>query len=185
MPVTRRQLLVGATSLAAVSALGCSRDPDLDAESFDVCVIGSGFAGTLLARRTVANGLKTVMIEAGSHPRKPGNNQIAAAFTTANSGVVSFPVDGTRRIALGGTSNLWAGVVTRLWPNDFRMQSEYGRMVDWPISYGELEPYYCEAERLLGVEGDPFVEGGEPPRKCAYPIERPEPYEQTRVPDRG
>jgi choline dehydrogenase-like flavoprotein len=42
---------------------------------------------------------------------------------------------------------------------DFRAASEYGPidgadLVDWPMGYDELEPFYDEAERLLGVAGD-------------------------------
>jgi len=34
------------------------------------------------------------------------------------------------------------------------MQSAYGVGVDWPISYSDLEPWYCQAEKALGVAGD-------------------------------
>jgi len=40
---------------------------------------------------------------------------------------------------------------------------------DWPFSYAELEPYYAEAERVMGVSGDesnPFA----PPRSTPYPM---------------
>lgn len=42
---------------------------------------------------------------------------------------------------------------------DFRARSELGPIddadiVDWPVDYDELEPYYSEAERLIGVAGD-------------------------------
>ncbi len=42
---------------------------------------------------------------------------------------------------------------------DFRLRSELGpiedaELVDWPLDYDELEPYYAEAERLVGVAGD-------------------------------
>ncbi len=41
--------------------------------------------------------------------------------------------------------------------------------VDWPFRYDDLEPFYGEAERLLGVAGDdsnPFA----PPRSAPYPM---------------
>ncbi len=42
---------------------------------------------------------------------------------------------------------------------DFRARSELGPVdgadvVDWPVDYDELEPYYGRAERLVGVAGD-------------------------------
>src|SRR5690606_2219455 len=46
----------------------------------------------------------------------------------------------------------------RLKPKDFRLLSEYGpidgaNIVDWPISYGEMEPYYTKVESIVGVSG--------------------------------
>jgi len=44
--------------------------------------------------------------------------------------------------------------------SDFRMKTQYGGgkdfpagLVDWPISYDDLEPWYCEAEWEMGVAG--------------------------------
>lgn len=55
---------------------------------------------------------------------------------------------------VGGSTWHWLGHTPRLLPNDFRMHSEYGVGVDWPVSYAELEPWYCAAEKELGVAGD-------------------------------
>jgi choline dehydrogenase-like flavoprotein len=49
---------------------------------------------------------------------------------------------------------------------DFEMKTRYGggpdfppAMVDWPISYDDLEPWYCDAEREMGVAGSTKVDG--------------------------
>jgi choline dehydrogenase-like flavoprotein len=58
---------------------------------------------------------------------------------------------------------------------DFKARSELGPIegadiVDWPLDYDELEPYYAEAEKLIGVAGDaaanPFAEW----RSSPYPM---------------
>lgn len=54
----------------------------------------------------------------------------------------------------GGSTWHWLGNVPRFIPNDFRTKSLYGIGKDWPISYDDLEPYYCEAEKELGVAGN-------------------------------
>ncbi|HEY8547709.1 MAG TPA: GMC family oxidoreductase, partial [Acidimicrobiales bacterium] len=54
----------------------------------------------------------------------------------------------------GGSTWHWLGNAPRLLPSDFRLRSTYGVGVDWPISYDDLEPWYAEAERELGVAGD-------------------------------
>jgi choline dehydrogenase-like flavoprotein len=45
----------------------------------------------------------------------------------------------------------------RFAPVDFRQRATLGpceEVADWPYSYDDLEPYYCLAERELGVSGD-------------------------------
>jgi glucose dehydrogenase len=54
----------------------------------------------------------------------------------------------------GGSANAWLGISLRNVPNDFHMHSVYGVMTDWPLSYDDLEPWYCEAEHEIGVSGN-------------------------------
>ena len=59
---------------------------------------------------------------------------------------------------VGGSSNLMSGMLHRMHPDDFRLKSKYGEIeganvVDWPISYDELEPYYALTEDLVGISG--------------------------------
>lgn len=59
---------------------------------------------------------------------------------------------------VGGSSNLMSGMLHRLHPDDFRLKSKYGEIkganiVDWPISYDDLEPYYTLTEELVGISG--------------------------------
>jgi glucose dehydrogenase len=54
----------------------------------------------------------------------------------------------------GGTTWHWLGNTPRHLPNDFKLKSQYGQGVDWPISYDDLETYYSEAEKELGVSGN-------------------------------
>jgi len=73
------------------------------------------------------------------------------------------------RIFTGGVNNLPStvggggfhadGKLPRFGEVDFRARSELGPIegadiVDWPVDYDEMEPYYAEAERVVGVAGD-------------------------------
>ncbi|HTD49733.1 MAG TPA: GMC family oxidoreductase, partial [Acidimicrobiia bacterium] len=67
------------------------------------------------------------------------------------------------------------GKLPRFRAVDFKARSELGPIdgsdiVDWPIEYDELEPYYTQAERLVGVAGlagaNPFAEW----RSGGYPM---------------
>src|SRR5437899_3288466 len=55
---------------------------------------------------------------------------------------------------VGGSTWAWRGNCPRFIPHDFKLNTLYGQGVDWPISYDDLEPWYCDAEDALGVSGN-------------------------------
>jgi glucose dehydrogenase len=55
---------------------------------------------------------------------------------------------------VGGSTWTWRGNTPRFLPTDFNLNSTYGVGRDWPISYDDLEKFYCEAESELGVSGN-------------------------------
>jgi choline dehydrogenase-like flavoprotein len=65
-----------------------------------------------------------------------------------------FCTDTTYTRVLSGTTMHWEGKTLRMLPEDFGMASRFGQGLDWPISYEEIEPYYREAEREIGVSAD-------------------------------
>jgi choline dehydrogenase-like flavoprotein len=75
---------------------------------------------------------------------------------------------------VGGGTLQYDADSPRLQQNDMGLLSTFGPVdgadvVDWPMTYKDLEPYYDETERIIGVQGlagaDPFAE----PRK-PYPM---------------
>lgn len=69
---------------------------------------------------------------------------------------------------VGGTTLHFTGEAHRLHPAAMKMRSRFGVAADWPLDYAELEPFYCEAERIVGVAGpreDPTRVRSEP-----YPL---------------
>jgi gluconate 2-dehydrogenase alpha chain len=76
---------------------------------------------------------------------------------------------------LGGGGFHADAKLPRFRADDFKPLSAFGPIegadvVDWPVDYDEMEPYYAEAERLVGVAGDasenPFAEW----RSNPYPM---------------
>ncbi len=77
-------------------------------------------------------------------------------------------IEGYTAQAVGGGTQLYGGVSLRFSELDLRLASfNAGRKLsedpggdierearDWPISYADLEPYYCKAERLIGINGE-------------------------------
>jgi quinoprotein glucose dehydrogenase len=60
----------------------------------------------------------------------------------------------SRSMQVGGLAMHWGGVTPHFSPEDFRVKSLYGVGYDWPVTYEELEPFYYEAERRIGVAGE-------------------------------
>ena len=164
------------------------RGPRADA---DVCIIGAGPAGALVAHRAAKAGYSVVVLDAGPRfdfedrsereerairpgsSRPPwnmgeeGGHEKRDAYTS--SGPKEYPLNTARVKGVGGSTLHWQGMVMRLHERDFRLHSETGMGVDWPLSYADLRPYYARAERAFGVAGasdNPFA----PPRTTPFPL---------------
>ena len=151
-----------------------------DAE-YDLIVIGSGFGGAMAALPAVRAGKRVLMIERGDWvPRGAGNWGPDGFFslTSAYSSEAPYSVgrggnaDTLGTIAcVGGASVFYGGVALRLRERDFdpdpNLDLDSG--AGWPFSYADLEPYYSQAERLLGVAGCAGEDPTEPSRSTPYP----------------
>ncbi len=85
-----------------------------------------------------------------AHKITPGRPDTSAYLVQTGP----YGSDTTYTRVLGGTTMHWEAKVIRMLPEDFRMRSQYGQGLDWPITNEALEPYYCEAEREMGVSAD-------------------------------
>jgi len=70
---------------------------------------------------------------------------------------------------VGGSSNFMSGFFHRMKPEDFKLLSTFGpiegaNIVDWPISYADLEPYYAKVESVVGVSGRVIDHPNQEPR---------------------
>jgi len=54
----------------------------------------------------------------------------------------------------GGSTWSWRGNCPRFIPSDFKLKDSYFVGDNWPISYDDLEPWYCDAENELGIAGN-------------------------------
>jgi len=148
---------------------------------YDICIIGSGAGAGPIAFELTKAGKKVVILEKGAIYNEKDFSKDEIAFVRRNiitpnledeyhtieediDGVwTKFPTYETgwsfwNGNILGGSSNLMSGYFHRLKPNDFKLKTVYGdykgaNIVDWPISYEELEPFYTKVEKEVGVSG--------------------------------
>ena len=131
---------------------------DLDDDSVFV-IIGSGAGGATLANELAQKGVDVVCLEAGGR--------------LDASDIVNDPPEMDKRMGwldpregsptwlcktVGGTTMRWSAVALRMKEYEFRPLSEYGpvagtSLIDWPLTYAELAPYYAQAESKMGVSG--------------------------------
>lgn len=151
----------------------------------DVVVVGAGVAGLLAAWKLVQRGVRVIVLESGPRVSRieavrtyreaaikipeapypevewaPRPTVIDPNHYYVQDGPTFFKSTYERRV--GGTTWHWLGTTLRHLPNDFKTQTLYGKGVDWPITYEELEPWYSEAEAALGVAGDSADDLGSP-----------------------
>lgn len=153
--------------------------------SAEVCILGSGVAGGVVAQELLDAGLSDIlMVEAGSPVVMRDMRTWYDVFTAGlnpfanhtyqeadydNAGGTPIRLKGRHLRARGGSTLHWAGLSYRLKPEDFRLASNTGQGVDWPIAYADLEPYYAKSEATLQVAGE-ASDLGHPPRSGPFPL---------------
>ena len=162
----------------------------------DVCIIGSGAGGSPIAYELANAGFSVVVLEKGKDYTESDFNKDELAVCRRDMFtpplweqkhiIKEYKEDGTftrydgaesewnfwNGSMVGGSSNLMSGYFHRMKPNDFRLKSVYGgikgaNVVDWPLSYEELEPYYTKVEQVVGVSGKVVVHRFQEPRSTA------------------
>lgn len=58
---------------------------------------------------------------------------------------------------VGGSTLHFTGEAHRLNPLSMNLESRFGVALDWAVSYAELEPFYTQAEQIIGVAGDSSI----------------------------
>jgi choline dehydrogenase-like flavoprotein len=155
-------------------------------DHYDVLVIGSGPGGATTAARVAETGKRVLILERGDFlPRERDNWNSRAVFGdtkyTADETFYDLhdrPFRPELHYYVGGNSKVYGAALVRLLPGDFgEVRHQDGIAPAWPLSYGDMEPYYVRAEHLFWVHGkhgeDPFA--GVSSKDYRYPPVQHEP----------
>jgi choline dehydrogenase-like flavoprotein len=150
-------------------------------EGYDAIVIGSGFGGAMAAHVLVEAGWSVLMLERGDWVKRGPDNWSEAGVGPLTS---HYSTEALHRVievggetqagafhCVGGPSVFYGGVAFRFRAEDFELNPEISGSSGacWPFSYAEIEPFYSQAEMILGVAGESGVDPTEPPRSGPYP----------------
>ena len=121
--------------------------PDKTALRADLCIIGAGAAGLLIARSFAASGRHVVLLECGGWSAEPETDGLLDGHSAPG------PFRGLRAgrsRVFGGTTTLWGGQCIRLDPIDFEHR-DWVPQSGWPIDGANLAAYYDAAETALEI----------------------------------
>src|SRR4051812_23487662 len=111
------------------------------ADDYDVCIVGTGPAGTTVANELAGSGLRIALLESGKlAPTRHGDE----LRRVTSEGI--FIKDYSRERVLGGASTTWAGLSSPLDACDLAPRG-YLKESGWPIEHAELMELYAEAAR--------------------------------------
>jgi len=122
------------------------RDSELPEFSADVCIVGAGAAGIVLAAELASHGKRVLLLESGGPGLEPAPQALnESSYTGQPHRAASI---GRFRV-LGGTTTAWGGQILELTPEDFAVRP-WVPGSGWPFIKEELAAYY---ERALQAEG--------------------------------
>ncbi|MBP1636991.1 MAG: Gluconate 2-dehydrogenase (acceptor), partial [Acidobacteria bacterium] len=162
-------------------------------------VVGAGAAGGIVAKELATAGLSVVLLERGrwqafdDHDHDelisqrttvlgnafgPDDERHRRVVQVGDRFVTVLPSEGAynnNAACVGGGTLSYGAMAWRFMEQDFRMRSTYGcpegsTLEDWPIGYGDLEPFYEKAEQEVGVAGDAAANPFQAPRRKPYPM---------------
>ena len=147
---------------------------DLSQLACDLCIIGTGPAGSTVARELSSSGLRIVVLESGSFTRQPSADALNEIESVGRPRVMDQWL--VRNRIVGGTSHTWTGRCAPFDEIDFE-QRAWIPYSGWPFGLDHLTPFLDRTAPYLGLgigsgfTGDRFWElaGQTPPTRQPDP----------------
>ncbi|WP_319526139.1 GMC family oxidoreductase [uncultured Desulfosarcina sp.] len=135
-------------------------------DRYDAIVIGTGAGGGMAGYKLASMGKRILFVERGRlfDDTRAFQDEQAMQIEKRASDDRQFDFGGLRERPFiggiaGGSTSLYGACLMRPGPSDFTPGRYYGRYLDrslwdWPISPGEMAPFYTEAENIFRVAGE-------------------------------
>jgi choline dehydrogenase-like flavoprotein len=135
----------------AVLILDLEKNSPIEVGGYEVCVIGAGAAGIVLALALARRGLKTLLLEAGGRGYEARTQDLYFGDVAGRDYKGLY--DGRFRV-LGGTTTQWGGQILEI--DDFVFDRRpWISGSGWPFPKRELQPFYDEAQTWEGLQQSP------------------------------
>jgi choline dehydrogenase-like flavoprotein len=141
-----------------------------------VCIVGAGPAGMTIARELAGSPWRVCLVESGGVEAEAGAARLAGPAGDGDF----FPPTSAFHRQLGGGANVWDVRVTedggwcRFVPLDaIDLEArDWVPASGWPLSRGDLAPYYDRALAICGVEGSSYrLDDWVSPARPALPLD--------------
>lgn len=135
-------------------------------KNVDVCIVGTGASGSVLASQLAQAGLSVVCLDAGPlrEPKRDfASDELEMEKLFWNDPRISIgndPINLSRSNSgkgVGGSAVHYTAQLLRFHHSDFKTRTIDGVGEDWPIDYDTIEPYYNRIQKMLKLSGpSPF-----------------------------
>jgi len=140
-------------------------------QTTEVLIVGAGAAGSVFAAVLAEAGRKVRVIETGP-ARQLGDLYSSQLWARRLKWAVPHVAEATRDSVwfnlnagrgYGGAAAHHFGVWPRMHADDFKLRTQFGKGLDWPIDYADLQGWYDRVQDDVGIAGDARAERWRPP----------------------
>jgi choline dehydrogenase-like flavoprotein len=112
----------------------------------DLCIVGTGPAGTSIAKEFAGSKVQVIIIEGGGRVETPADQDL---YNFENVGAIRTQ-DRVRNRIIGGSSHTWNGRCASFDDIDFESKA-WLPYSGWPIALGDVHPFLDRSRKYLGI----------------------------------